>query len=322
MMDPRNAPGATKPLKPFLRWAGGKRWLAKDLAPIIRSLLRGNDGTYYEPFLGAGAMFFGLAPQRAHLSDINPNLIATYKTISNNALEVEQRIREYSVTSATYYTLRAATPVDPIEAAARFVYLNRTCYGGLYRENKAGHFNTPYGGGSRTPEAMLREGLIARAQFALRGTQLECCDFQETIARAGRGDVVYCDPTYSNVKRDGFDRYGANLFDWNDQERLAYCAELAMERGATVIVSNGSFSELFELYPAAYRIALKRKKTLGNRALSETRYHEHLLILDPLNRLTIWREIGAVENRKSKTRFSSRYQVPSEDAVSVRASQA
>ncbi|MEO1017812.1 MAG: Dam family site-specific DNA-(adenine-N6)-methyltransferase [Pseudomonadota bacterium] len=300
--DPRE-----QSLQPFLRWAGGKRWLAKIVSPILKQLLQASGGTYIEPFLGAGAMFFGLSPQRAHLSDINAPLIQTYRTIAQSGHKVEERIASYTINANTYYALRKAQPIDPVEAAARFIFLNRTCYGGLYRENRAGQFNVPYGGGSRTPRGMLGDRLISRAQFALRGVELECCDFEKAIGHSKRGDIIYCDPTYSNVKRDAFDRYGANLFGWNDQERLAYLAENAMDRGVLVLISNGYFEELFNMYPAAYRICLDRKKTIGNRATSEYRHREYLMILDPNNRKDLWSNIGGVENRKRRARFATLY---------------
>ena len=309
MSGERQEEAPKKSLEPFLRWAGGKRWLAKSVSPILKQLLQKTDGTYIEPFLGAGAMFFGLAPQRARLSDSNAALIATYQTIAKSARDVEQLVAGYLVSAESYYALREVEPVDSIEAAARFIFLNRTCYGGLYRENLSGKFNVPYGGGSRTPAKVLREALITRAQFALRGVRLSCCDFEQAIADARAGDIVYCDPTYSNVSRSAFDRYGATLFNWQDQERLAFCAEQAMLRGATVLVSNGSFDDLFDLYPAAYRIALKRKKTIGNNPADANRHREHLLILDPESRLHLWRSIGDIENRKLKRRYSPRYLV-------------
>lgn len=299
-----------KSLEPFLRWAGGKRWLAKSASPVLKRLLQSTGGTYFEPFLGSGAMFFGLAPQHAHLSDINGPLIQTYRTVLQSACEVERLIADYPVTPESYYALREAEPHNPIEAAARFIFLNRTCYGGIYRENRAGNFNTPYGGGSRTPERILKGGLIARAQVALRGANLACCDFEEAISQARSGDVVYCDPTYSNVSRDAFDRYGANLFGWSDQERLALSAERAMGRGVTVLVSNGSFEDLIDLYPAAYRISFEKKKTIGNKPNHSGRHQEYLFILDPKSRVTPWRRIGLVENRKSKVRIAVGYQDP------------
>lgn len=293
-------------MKPFLRWAGGKRWLTPKLAPILKKILTQSErGVYAEPFMGSAAMFFGLAPQKALLSDTNEDLINTYVQIASRYQTVESYLKLWPVSSDYYYELRATNGGGKAFRAARFIYLNRTCYGGLYRENQKGEFNTPYGGGSRTPQPVLRQKLLQKAHFALQNVKITSCDFQCVLDRAGEDDVVYCDPTYSNVSRGQFDRYGAAIFDWDDQKRLAASAQDAMDSGATVIVSNGYFEELVDLYPAAYRICLERNKAIGNRALDPKTHHEYLLVLDPKNRRRLWEKIGRIENRKSRKRIST-----------------
>jgi DNA adenine methylase len=290
-------------MEPFLRWAGGKRWLTPKLSPILKRFLSESSGVYAEPFLGSGAMFFGLAPQKAILSDSNRHLINAYRKVASHYREIESLLRRWPVSSEFYYELRSSKPRSTIERAAQFIYLNRTCYGGLYRENRNGEFNTPYGGGSRTPEPILRKRLLEKARFALQNVTIDTSDFEHIVSSAGDGDLVYCDPTYSNVTRGAFDRYGSTIFDWGDQIRLALAAQEAMDCGATVLVSNGWFEDLHELYPAAYRIKLERKKTIGNRASEDRRHVEYLLILDPYSRRSAWETVGAIENRKSKKRY-------------------
>ena len=149
-------------LHPFLRWAGGKRWLANRLALPIRTLLDQSRGRYIEPFLGGGAMFFAVAPKRSTLSDINDELINAFKQVREHPKYIANRLRNLPVDANTYYRIRDSSPRSDRGRAVRFIYLNRTCYGGLHRTNLKGKFNVPYGGGSRTPITLWRDGVLAR----------------------------------------------------------------------------------------------------------------------------------------------------------------
>jgi DNA adenine methylase len=286
-------------IQPFLRWAGGKRWLARRLAPIVKGVLRRAGGTYWEPFLGGGAVFFALAPQKAVLSDINDELLNAYRWVRDDPDGLIAQIKEWPVSIETYAMVRSQREFAGIERAARFLYLNRTCYGGLYRTNRKGMFNTPFGGGSRTPEPLWRDHLLARASFCLRSNVLlEQRDFARSLYEAKAGDVVYCDPTYSAVRRGQFDRYGSTIFAWADQERLAELAHCAFHRGVTVLVSNGVFPDLHEPYRAAYRLRLRKLKSIGNAARNAAVHEEYLLVLDPESRRRLWERLAPIENRR------------------------
>jgi DNA adenine methylase len=267
-------------VEPFLRWAGGKRWLARTLVPILRGRLK---GTYYEPFLGAGAVFFALAPDRALLSDLNADLIGAFRVVAERPQELVEEVRIVPVAAETYYEQRAEEPEEPLRRAARFLYLNRTCYGGIYRENKRGKFNTPYGGGSRTPAPLWERSLVERCALPLskHGISLAVRDFEPSLDAAGEGDVVYCDPAYRAATRAQFDRYGALVFGWEDQVRLARAAARARERGALVVVSNTHCPEVGELYSDATRVLLEKEKAIGNPAKDPDRRKEYLIVLDP-----------------------------------------
>ncbi|GMU26326.1 MAG: hypothetical protein AMXMBFR16_12310 [Candidatus Uhrbacteria bacterium] len=282
--------------EPFLRWAGGKRWLARSLAPLIAARL-GNDGTYFEPFLGSGAMFFALAPECAVLTDLNEDLINAFRMVAERSDALLEAIRSLPVNEGTYYRLRAQEPSDPLERAVRFIYLNRTCYGGIYRENKRGKFNTPYGGGSRTPAPLWEHDLLARAsaQLARPCVSLKVCDFEESIDLAKQGDVIYCDPTYRAATRNQFDRYGAVIFDWADQQRLARAAFRASQRGAIILISNTYCPEIQELYSRATRIVTSKSKSIGNRSHDPNRHREYLIILDQENSNDSWQSLGLTE---------------------------
>lgn len=274
---------AKRPVQPFLRWAGGKRWLARLIAPKITEFINDSHGRYFEPFLGGGAMFFAVAPQRAHLSDSNENLISTFCLVRDRYQEIEKILRTIAVSADNYYKLRAATEIEDILNATRFIFLNRTCYGGLYRTNQQGQFNVPYGGGSRTPENLWKKGILERAALLLQRSKarIECCDFEESIGRAKRGDVVYCDPTYQNPSRRQFDRYNAEIFSWADQERLADAALKARKRGALVFISNGASKEIRKLFRTNEQIAFERKKTIGRRPKNKETHREMLYVYSP-----------------------------------------
>ncbi len=176
--------GSASSVEPFLRWAGGKRWLAQRLAPLLRRRLK---GTYFEPFLGSGAMFFAVAPERAVISDLNADLIGAFRVISERPAELLDEVRSLPVDADTYYRIRDEDPEEPFRRAVRFVYLNRTCYGGIYRENKQGRFNTPYGGGSRTTAPLWERSLveICASRLSKSCISLEVQDFESSLDAAG-----------------------------------------------------------------------------------------------------------------------------------------
>lgn len=279
---------------PFLKWAGGKRWLALYLAPVLREILNETKGSYYEPFLGAGSMYFGLAPQRSVLSDLNEELIETYIQVRDSWKAVEEVMKGWNVSKENYYKIRASRPRSGVQKAARFIWLNRTCYGGLYRVNKNNEFNVPYGGG-RTPDILYQSNMLRQCSDVLKGkpfndrsVDLVVADFEKVMMKAKAGDVIYCDPTYSCVSSATFDRYGTIIFDWSGQKRLAYSAKDASERGALVLVSNAFSEDLHHLFGADYKIILSRKKTIGNYASSDRKHMEYLFVMDPMKRSHLW----------------------------------
>lgn len=267
-----------KGVKPFLKWPGGKRWIAKTLASIIASKLKNQ---YYEPFLGGGAVFFSLCPREATLSDINYDLINVYMQVQTKFKEVIDGLKTLPVNKEMYYRIREDEPRDPIERAIRFLYLNRTAFGGIYRLNLQGKFNVPYGGGKRTPEILWRNELISNASIILQGKELLVADFEVIMNRAGIGDVVYCDPTYTTIHNNGFIRYNERNFSWNDQNRLAASSLRACKRGAYVLVSNASYQGLLDLYFPFIPSVLTRKSLVSRSLKSRRCVNEYLFELDP-----------------------------------------
>jgi DNA adenine methylase len=266
-------------VKPFLKWPGGKRWIAKKLASDISARL---NHLYFEPFLGGGAVFFALCPRNAILSDINEDLINVYTQVRDNPKELIEGLKTLPVNKENYYYIRSKKPNDLIEKAIRFLYLNRTAFGGIYRLNLSGEFNVPFGGGNRTPELLWQDGLIEKASKSLQGIELLVSDFEAILDKAERGDVVYCDPTYTAThNNNGFIRYNNRNFSWDDQERLASAALRAYQRGALVIVSNAKYSNLHELYNPFSPKVLTRKSLVSRKPEARREVDEYLFVLDP-----------------------------------------
>lgn len=229
---------------PFLKWPGGKRWLV----PEIKRLVGAISGTYYEPFLGGGAAFFGLQPENAVLADLNPDLIHVYKTIRASPAALHQRlaVHQSQHDKRHYYQTRASRPSGAVDRAARILYLNRTCFNGIWRVNLRGEFNVPIG--TKTTVVFKGESFrdIARS---LEGVSLLAQDFEKTILKARLGDVVYADPPYTVAHNyNGFLKYNDEIFSWSDQVRLRDALKGAAERGARVLVSNANHESIRKLY--------------------------------------------------------------------------
>ncbi|UDF31956.1 UNVERIFIED_ORG: Dam family site-specific DNA-(adenine-N6)-methyltransferase (plasmid) [Roseateles sp. XES5] len=234
----------TKTLVPFLKWAGGKRWLADrhiDLFPRFT-------GKYIEPFLGSGSVFFRLNPREATLSDANAKLIECYQQIRDDFQTIEALLQEHQSRHRKdyYYSVREAVFSEPSQRAAQFLYLNRTCWNGLYRVNRNGKFNVPIG--TKTSVVLPTDNFAATA-LALQAASLEHSDFERSIEKASFGDLVYVDPPYTvQHNYNGFLKYNETIFSWADQVRLRNAVERASERGARVVVSNAAHESLLKLY--------------------------------------------------------------------------
>lgn len=229
---------------PFLKWAGGKRWLASSsLMPIPEHFER-----YIEPFVGGGAVFFQLAPDRSVLSDINQELINLYRVVRDTPVELEALMVEHQAKHSRdyYYQMRADVPAGSVAQAARTLYLNRTCWNGLYRVNLQGEFNVPIG----TKSTVIMEGeSFSKLSEALQDAAILCQDFAETLEDAEEGDFVFVDPPYT-VKHNlnGFLKYNEKIFGWADQVRLHEAVVAAADRGASIVVTNADHESVRELY--------------------------------------------------------------------------
>jgi DNA adenine methylase len=231
-------------IKPFLKWAGGKRWLAKRDSFRISKY----SGRYFEPFLGGGAIYFAHEPEKAILSDLNKNLIGTYIAIRDDWQNVSTLLNHHQTLHCRdyYYSERSRASSDPIDQAAQFLYLNRACWNGLYRENLKGQFNVPIG---TKQKIVSEEDDFERVSNLLKGAEIFCSDFETIVDMAAEGDFLFVDPPYTTAHNmNGFIKYNEKIFSWDDQIRLSKALKLAVERGAHFIMTNANHSSILELY--------------------------------------------------------------------------
>lgn len=237
--------------RPFLKWAGGKRALMDD---ILERIPDGPVELYVEPFLGGGAVFLELARQgrirKAVLNDRNPELVHTWRMVQQRPEELIEAVEQWAVDEATYYHVRdelEPAALSDIDRAARVLWLNRTCFNGLYRKNRKGRFNVPFGKYKRVNLADAENILAVSA--ALRGVAIHDFDFESILLMAGEGAVVYCDPPYWPVsKTASFNNYDGLPFGPEEQARLAEAFAALEEQGAFGILSNSWTDETLELY--------------------------------------------------------------------------
>lgn len=249
-------------LEPFLKWPGGKRWLSSPIAHLARGCQH-----WCEPFVGGGAVFFGVLPTRATLGDANADLVATYQALKSKPADVARALQRLGEPSpSAYLRVREMKPRTAVGNAARFIYLNRTSFNGLHRVNRRGEFNVPYG--HRPPTDLIRRDQLHAAARALKAARLVRGDFARTLALASDADFVFCDPPYTvNHDNNGFLRYNERLFSWTDQLRLAAWVTTFAQRGGSVIVSNAAHREVMRLY-AASAVTRFRVRRLSRMAAS------------------------------------------------------
>lgn len=245
--------------KPFLKWAGGKKWFRGQFQELMPPDFQ---GTYYEPFLGGGSFFFDLDVGQGVLSDLNEELIEVYKAIKEDVGAVIKEVRKYRYSKEEYYAVRNKRPRTAHTKAARFIYLNRTCWNGLYRVNSNGEFNVPFGR-YKNPLICDAENL-RRVSRCLQNVTLQCCDFETSVEECTTGDCVYFDPPYITGHRDnGFHMYNNRLFSWDDQKRLRRVSDNLRKQGVHVLVSNADHPNILRLYSDFYRYRTRRQSLIG-----------------------------------------------------------
>lgn len=274
-----------KVARPFIKWVGGKRLLLDEL----RKHVPDSFGRYIEPFIGGGALFFDLCaskktPIEGLLGDKNGELATTYVTIqkSPDALieklrNLEDSYRTCEDKKAFFYGMRATRPIDPIEVAARLIFLNKTCYNGLYRVNKSGGFNTPHGR-YENPTICDAENILA-CSAALAGTCIGTNDFGLTASMAMKGDFVYFDPPYWPVNAtSNFTSYTKDEFGPGEQERLRDVARALKKRGVRVLLSNADVEPVRALYADGFEMRrIEVGRAINSKATSRGKVGELLI---------------------------------------------
>jgi DNA adenine methylase len=260
-------------IKPIVKWAGGKQWLAAGATSLAP---QGWRGRYFEPFAGGASFFFSLQPARAVLGDSNRELITTYGALKDDAESVIDLLDDYSYDKEFFYYLRGTSPRASHAIAARFLYLNRSCWNGLYRVNRRGRFNTPFG--DFTNPTILDEDRLTDAVALLKRAALRLGDFGSTLRDVKPDDFVYCDPPYIiGHQNNGFVKYNAHLFSWEDQVRLAKLATLLKKKGANILISNADHQKVVELYKGFNLYSVVRRSSISGDPESRTMTKEVLL---------------------------------------------
>ena len=252
-----------EPTTPFLKWVGGKTSLLPELVKHVPPRTR----RYHEPFVGGGALFFAVAPPRAVLSDMNAELIHCYAQVRDDVYGVLDVLARHIYERTHFEAVRAQDPkrLAAAERAARLIYLNKTCFNGLWRVNRSGRFNVPFGR-YKNP-AFCDPATLINASHALRGVELEEAPFEVSLPRAAPGDFVYLDPPYDPVSPTAsFASYTAGGFNWEDQKRLFHACVTLNRRGVRFLMSNSATPRMRELWRGFEQRTVKAPRFINSKA--------------------------------------------------------
>lgn len=261
-----------KLVSPVLKWVGGKRQLLDTFRPLLPKKI----STYCEPFVGGGALLFHLQPKTAYINDINPELIRVYTVIKENVDELIEELEKFENTAEQFYAVRDwdrnkeyYSTLTDVQKAARVLYLNKTCYNGLYRVNNAGEFNSPFGN-YRNPNIVNAPVLRAvSAYFNSADIHMTTTDYVEVLKNVPKGAFVYLDPPYDPVSETAsFTGYSKGGFSREDQIKLRECCDDLNARGIKFMLSNSATEFILEQY-AAYNITIVKAKRAVNSVASK-----------------------------------------------------
>lgn len=254
---------------PVLKWVGGKR----QLLPEINKYIPEKITTYYEPFVGGGAVLFELQPKKAVINDVNPELVNLYTVIRDNVDELIEELKDYRNEEEFFYNVRSLdcdetvySELTNIQRAARVHYLNKTCYNGLFRVNMAGQFNTPFGR-YKNPN-IVNEKTLKAVSMLFNKTELKILnvDFEKAVSNCKKGAFVYFDPPYDPISdSSSFTGYSKGGFDRAEQVRLKNLCDRLNERGVKFLLSNSSTSFIRELYKDYTIEIIKSKRAINSK---------------------------------------------------------
>jgi len=256
-------------LAPILKWVGGKRQLMKEIIKYIP-----NDyNTYYEPFVGGGAVLFSLQPENAVINDINSELINVYKVIKNNLIELLEDLKKHKNNEKYFYKIRELdrsseyNELSNVERASRIIFLNKTCYNGLYRVNSLGYFNAPFGK-YKNPKIINEKRLFAiHDYFNNNNIKILNTNYYEALKDISKNDFVYFDPPYHPISESSsFTNYSKDGFDENDQIKLKKVCDELNSKGVKFLLSNSNSKLIKELYKD-YKIEyVNAKRNINSKA--------------------------------------------------------
>jgi DNA adenine methylase len=234
---------------PIVKWVGGKRQLMFEL---IKNMPKSYN-RYFEPFIGGGALFFELQPEQAYISDMNEELINLYSVVRDNVYELIKDLSKHEVSKEYFLEIRNIdrteqyTELSDVERASRFIYLNRTCFNGMYRVNSQGQFNVPFGH-YKNPRIIDENNLLNCSEL-LKNTEIKCADFSEILTKVKKGDLVYFDPPYVPLNEtSSFTSYTKDGFDINMQFKLRDVCDELDNKGVKFMLSNSDTKLVNELY--------------------------------------------------------------------------
>lgn len=257
---------------PILKWPGGKRGLLRHLLPLVPKTFN----RYIEPFVGGGALFFALLPKQAMLSDSNEELINCYRIIRNRPNKLLLLLSEMPNSMQDYYRVRSTAPETKVGRAARMLYLTTLSFNGIFRVNRDGVFNVPYG--HKTHLKIFQPEKIMLTKRALKSCEIHHLDFEEALLRARKGDFIYLDPPYTVAHdNNGFRKYNAKIFSWEDQARLANAVHNLNQKGCYIVMSNASHKSIRSMYKDFTQTVVTRSSSIAASPVYR-RYVEELII--------------------------------------------
>ncbi len=262
-------------IRPFLKWAGGKSWFVSNYSHLLPKKFN----RYVEPFIGGGAVFFHLQPKKAIIGDSNEDLINTYRAIRDNwALVYKYLIKHHNKhNSDYYYKIRNSYPRSFEQQAARFIYLNRTCWNGLYRVNLKGDFNVPIG--TKT-NVIYDNDQFEQIAAILQKVHIVDKDFEYLINKSQKGDLLFVDPPYTVThNNNSFIKYNEKLFSWDDQVRLYHALEKARKRGVCILATNANHNDIENIYKKTFKTIVVRRNSVLAGKTEYRKEIEELVIL-------------------------------------------
>ena len=249
---------------PIVKWVGGKRQLMFELFKNMPK----SYNRYFEPFIGGGALFFELQPENAYISDMNEELINLYSVVRDNVYELISDLNKHEVSKEYFLEIRNLDRTDEyknlsnVQRASHFIYLNRTCFNGLYRVNSQGQFNVPFGN-YKNPRIVDENNLLNCSEL-LKNTEINCADFSKILTKVKKGDFVYFDPPYVPLNEtSSFTSYTKDGFDMDMQFKLREVCDELDSMGVMFMLSNSDTKFVNELY-SNYKI----KKVFASRAVN------------------------------------------------------